>query len=62
MNHAQLTIGMRASVMPLVRRSSVVAMKFSAPSNEAIQKTKIDKPPQRLPESFARTSVLAHGA
>jgi hypothetical protein len=35
MNHAQVQIGMRIKVMPLARRSSVVAMKFSAPSSEA---------------------------
>src|SRR5258708_11738439 len=49
MNHAQLTIGMRASVMPLVRRSSVVAMKFNAPSSEPIQKTKIEIPHRVCP-------------
>ena len=37
------TIGIRARVIPLVRRSSVVAMKFNAPSNEAMQKTKIER-------------------
>ncbi len=44
MNHAQLTIGIRASVIPLVRRSRVVAMKFREPSKDAIQKTKIESP------------------
>jgi hypothetical protein len=43
MNHAHVTMGMRASVMPLVRKSSVVAMKFSAPNSEAMQKTKIER-------------------
>src|SRR5882762_6386057 len=44
MNHAQVQIGIRASVMPLVRRSSVVAIKFKEPSREAMQKTKMDRP------------------
>src|SRR5947209_6270858 len=42
MNHAQLTIGMRERVIPFVRRSSVVAMKFKEPRSDAMQKTKID--------------------
>ena len=50
MNHAQLTIGMRASVMPLVRRSSVVAIKFSEPSSEAMQKTKMESPQRVCPK------------
>src|SRR5271163_363493 len=33
---------MRASDIPLVRRSRVVAMKFRAPSRDAIQKIAID--------------------
>src|SRR5277367_2394442 len=37
MNHAQVEIGMRISVMPLARKSKVVAMKFSDPSNCPIQ-------------------------
>ena len=47
MNHAQVTIGMRERVMPFVRRSKVVAMKFSDQRRDAIQKTKIEIP-QRL--------------
>ena len=47
--------------MPLVRRSSVVAMKFSDPSSEAMQKTKIEIP-RGLPESLAGTGILADGA
>ena len=42
MNHAQVENGMRASDMPLVRRSSVVAMKFSAPRSCATQKMAMD--------------------
>jgi len=42
MNHAQVENGMRASDMPLVRRSSVVAMKFRAPSSCATQKMAIE--------------------
>ena len=33
---------MRASDMPLVRRSSVVEIKFSAPSSEAMQNMAIE--------------------
>src|SRR5580765_1029128 len=47
MNHAQVTIGIRERVMPLVRRSRVVAMKFNDPNSDAIQNTKIEIP-QRL--------------
>ena len=42
MNHAQVENGIRASDMPLVRRSSVVAMKFSDPSSCAMQKSPIE--------------------
>src|SRR5581483_11839758 len=49
MNQAQLTMGMRAKVIPLVRKSKVVAMKFRAPSSEAIQNTKIDRPQRVCP-------------
>src|SRR5258708_215850 len=38
MNHAQAVIGRRAKVMPLVRISSTVEIKFNAPSNWPIQK------------------------
>src|ERR1700704_5414001 len=43
-NHAQDEIGMRISVMPLVRRSSVVAMKFKAPSSDATQNSAMEIP------------------
>src|SRR6266478_520417 len=42
MNQAHVLIGRRESVMPLVRRSSVVAMKFNEPSNCPTQKSPID--------------------
>src|SRR6266403_1625009 len=38
MNQAHVLIGRRDSIMPLVRRSSVVAMKFNEPSNWPMQK------------------------
>src|SRR5277367_3933002 len=41
-NHAHEQNGMRASDMPLVRRSRVVEMKFSAPNSDAIQKIAIE--------------------
>src|SRR5271155_5016082 len=37
MNQAQVQMGMRMKVMPLARRSMVVAMKFNAPSSEPAQ-------------------------
>ena len=42
MNHAQVEKGMRASDIPLVRRSSVVVMKFRAPSSCATQNRVMD--------------------
>ena len=42
MNQAQVEKGMRASVIPLVRRSSVVAMKLSDPSSWPTQKMAIE--------------------
>src|SRR5215472_17355941 len=38
MNQDQTVSGMRISVMPLARRSSVVVMKFRAPISDAMQK------------------------
>src|SRR5271155_4537483 len=38
-NHAHVDIGMRIRVIPLARRSRVVAMKFNDPSNCPTQKT-----------------------
>ena len=42
MNHAQVEYGMRASDIPFVRRSSVVVMKFNAPSSCATQNRVIE--------------------
>ena len=42
MNQAQVENGMRAKVMPLVRRSSVVAIKLSDPNSCAMQKVPIE--------------------
>src|SRR5215470_12048464 len=41
-NHAQALIGSRHMLMPLVRRSRVVVMKFREPSNWPTQKMAID--------------------
>src|SRR6266478_10118922 len=41
-NQAQVEIGRRERVMPLVRRSRVVAMKFNEPSNWPTQKSPIE--------------------
>ena len=42
MNQAQVDSGMRIKVMPLVRRSSVVEMKFSELNNWPMQKIAIE--------------------
>src|ERR1700730_6901790 len=42
MNHAQAGSGRRIKLMPLTRRSSVVVMKFKAPSNWPTQKRAIE--------------------
>src|SRR6267143_3302834 len=42
MNHAQVQMGMRIRVIPFARKSSVVEMKFSEPSNCPIQNSEID--------------------
>src|ERR1041385_3902604 len=42
MNHAQVEIGMRISVMPFARRSKVVVMKFRDPSSCPMQKIPIE--------------------
>ena len=49
MNHAQVQMGMRIRVMPLARRSRVVAMKFSAPNSEPMQKSAIEIPHRFCP-------------
>src|SRR2546421_12991872 len=50
MNHAQVQIGMRIRVMPLARKSSVVAMKLSAPSRDPTQKMAIEIPQRFIPQ------------
>src|SRR2546430_115161 len=42
MNQAHVLIGRRERVIPFVRRSNVVAIKFSEPSNWPTQKSPID--------------------
>ncbi len=42
MNHAHADSGMRIKLMPFARRSRVVAMKFSDPSNCPTQKMAIE--------------------
>src|SRR5215470_5860168 len=58
MNHAQVQSGMRISVMPLARRSSVVAIKFSAPKSEAMQNSAIETPQQLAPHSMPGPASL----
>jgi hypothetical protein len=50
MNHAQVQNGIRASDMPFVRRSSVVAMKLSDPSSCAMQKVPIEMTQRVCPQ------------
>src|SRR5277367_5319397 len=50
MNHAQVDIGMRMSVMPLARKSNVVAMKLSDPSNCPIQKMAMEMTQRFCPQ------------
>src|SRR5208283_5316571 len=42
MSHAQQVTGIRMSVMPLHRKSTVVVMKFNAPSKEPTQKSAME--------------------
>src|SRR6202049_4260004 len=42
MNHAQAVSGRRIRLIPLTRRSSVVVMKFSAPSNWQTQNSAME--------------------
>src|SRR6516162_8316875 len=58
MNHPQVQMGMHMNVMPLARRSSVVAMKLSAPSSEAIQKMAMDKPHRLAPHCIPGPASL----
>ena len=61
-NQAQTVRGSRPKVMPLARRSTVVVMKFSAPSSEAMQKIAKADDPQGLAGALSRSSDLAQGA
>ncbi len=58
MNHAHVHNGMRISVMPFARRSSVVAMKFSEPSSDAIQKIAIEIPQRLAPHAIPGPASL----
>src|SRR5208283_5590697 len=58
MNHAQVQMGMRIKVMPLARRSRVVAMKFSAPSKDPMQKMAIDMPHRLAPHCMPGPASL----
>src|SRR3974377_593845 len=51
-NHAHVHSGIRISVMPLARRSRVVAMKFKAPSSDATQKIAIEIPQRLAPHAM----------
>jgi len=58
MNHAQVQIGIRASVMPLVRRSSVVAIKFKERAEKQCRRQRWTGPTgfgRALPGSRIRT-------
>ena len=54
MNQAHVEKGMRMSDIPLVRRSSVVAMKLSDPRSWPTQKIAIESPQSVMPEPHAR--------
>src|SRR5882672_12220812 len=58
MNHAQVQIGMRINVMPLARRSSVVAIKLRAPSREPMQKMAIEIAQRFIPQSMPGPASL----
>src|SRR5208282_3655304 len=49
-NHPQVDSGSRDSVIPLVRRSKVVTMKFSDPRSDATQKATIESPQRFWPQ------------
>src|SRR5580704_2124026 len=49
-NHAQVEEGMRIKVMPFVRRSNVVAMKFNEPSNCPMQNTAMEMAQRFCPQ------------
>ena len=54
MNQAQVEKGSRESVMPLVRRSSVVAMKLSAPSSWPTQNSAMETAHSVWPSALPR--------
>ena len=58
MNHAQVQIGMRIRVMPLARRSRVVAIKLSAPSREPMQKMAIAIAQRFIPQPMPGPASL----
>src|ERR1700726_4977975 len=58
MNHAQVQMGMRMRVMPLARRSRVVAIKLSAPSREPMQKMAIEMAQRFLPQPMPGPASL----
>src|SRR6267154_78354 len=58
MNHAQVQIGMRIRVMPLARRSRVVAIKLSAPSREPMQKMAIEMAQRFIPQPMPGPASL----
>src|SRR5215469_15425001 len=58
MNHAHVHRGMRISVMPLARRSKVVAMKFSEPSSDAAQKIAMESPQRLAPHCMPGPASL----
>ena len=65
MSQAQTVTGMRASVIPAVRKSSVVVMKFTDPRSCAIQKMAIESPhnvwPRPSPGPASLPTALSGG-
>src|SRR5271170_2461544 len=65
MNQAHVQMGMRMKVMPLARKSMVVAMKFNAPSNEPAQKRVMEMAqrfcPQPKPGPASEPTALSGG-
>src|ERR1700674_674172 len=57
-NHAQVQIGMRIRVMPLARRSRVVAMKLSAPRSDPMQKMAIEIAHRFIPQPIPGPASL----
>src|ERR1700740_3124046 len=51
-NHAQAVSGSRIRLIPLTRRSSVVVMKFNAPSNWPTQKSAIEVDQRTTPRPW----------